>query len=137
GVLTCVSGTFTCVGARGPVAELCNTRDDDCDGSTDEGNPGGGAQCGTDVGECRLGTSACVGGTLVCSGGATPGTEACNGLDDDCDGRADEGNPGGGAACGESDVGLCERGALACVGGALVCLGGIGPSDELCDGLDN
>jgi hypothetical protein len=137
GVRTCVSGAFTCVGARGPATELCNARDDDCDSRTDEGNPGGGLACGTDTGECSPGTSACVAGALACSGGRGPATEACNTRDDDCDGLTDEGNPGGGAACGASDVGLCERGALACVAGVLGCVGEVGPSAELCDALDN
>ncbi|UJR78902.1 vWA domain-containing protein [Sandaracinus amylolyticus] len=137
GVRTCVAGTYQCVGARGPTAELCNARDDDCDTRTDEGNPGGGLACGTATGECEVGTSACTGGTLTCSGGRGPTTEACNTRDDDCDGLVDEGNPGGGAACGATDEGLCERGALACMGGALVCIGEVGPSPELCDGLDN
>ncbi|MDQ3178655.1 MAG: MopE-related protein, partial [Actinomycetota bacterium] len=137
GVMTCVSGTFSCIGARGPRAELCNTRDDDCDGTTDEGNPGGGLACGTATGECALGTSQCVAGTLTCTGGITPAAETCNTRDDDCDGLVDEGNPGGGAACGSTDVGLCELGALACVSGSLTCVGGIGPNAEQCDGLDN
>ena len=43
----------------------------------------------------------CQGGMLVCMGETPPQPmEACNGLDDDCDGNFDEGNPGGGASCG-------------------------------------
>ncbi len=137
GVLTCVSGSFTCVGGRGPTAELCDGRDNNCNGSTDEGNPGGGVACGTATGVCELGTSRCMGGMLVCTGGVGPATETCNSLDDDCDGLIDEGNPGGGATCGTTDVGDCEFGALACVSGALTCVGGRGPLPERCDGRDN
>jgi hypothetical protein len=137
GVNTCVSGAFVCLGGRTGTTELCDGRDNDCDGSIDEGNPGGGVSCGTDTGICARGTTLCTGGVLACTGGVDPGIEVCNGLDDNCDGLVDEGNPGGGAACGLSTVGECEDGALACVSGALACVGATGPTAERCDGLDN
>ena len=137
GLNTCVDGSYRCVGARGPVPELCDGLDTDCDGATAEGNPGGGVACGTATGTCARGISECVMGRLVCTGGVGPLPELCDGLDNDCDGLIDEGNPGGGAACGVTDVGVCEFGALACRMGALVCIGERGPSPEICDGLDN
>jgi len=36
GTLACVRGAITCVGGIGPIAEICNSADDDCDGRTDE-----------------------------------------------------------------------------------------------------
>jgi hypothetical protein len=72
-------------------AETCNRIDDDCDGETDEGNPGGGAPCGSGVGACRPGALTCTAGALVCVGGVSPSVEVCNGVDDDCDGETDEG----------------------------------------------
>ncbi len=137
GVMRCVAGSMTCTGDRAPSTEICNGADDDCDSLTDEGSPGAGAPCGSDVGECSRGTTECTAGSIVCTGGTGPASEACNTLDDDCDGLVDEGNPGGGAACGATDEGECERGVEACSSGSIVCVGETGPSAERCDGLDN
>ena len=86
------------------ATEICNSIDDDCDGSTDEGltfttyytdadgdgygtgvgqslcaNPGAGFA--TQAGDCNDGNAA-----------INPGaTEICNSIDDDCDGATDEG----------------------------------------------
>ena len=132
--MTCVSGALTCVGGTGPTAETCNNLDDDCDGATDDGNPGGGASCYTGPagtsgrGICRPGVRQCTAGSLVCVGQTLPGTETCNGItDDDCDGTTDDGDPGGGAACG-TDVGECVAGVQHCTGGAVVCTGSVGPA---------
>ncbi|NOY91478.1 MAG: formylglycine-generating enzyme family protein [Deltaproteobacteria bacterium] len=136
GILHCVGGALTCEGATGPTPETCNGLDDDCDGTVDEGNPEGGALCGLSVGSCRPGTMLCTGGALVCSGGTGPALETCNGLDDNCDGTIDEGNPGGGASCGIA-TGACVAGMLRCSGGGLSCFGAVGPSLESCNGLDD
>src|SRR5690606_34697650 len=71
-----------------------------------------------------------------CVGETGPAPERCNGLDDDCDGTVDEGNPEGGDACG-SDVGECAPGTTRCLGGALTCEGAVGPAMEICNGLDD
>jgi len=81
--------------------ETCNGEDDDCDGATDEGADGEaltrrcwGGEEGTEyVGACRAGTETCIGGdwTGECEDEVRPAAEACNGLDDDCDGETDEG----------------------------------------------
>ena len=64
--------------------------DDDCDGSTDETFAcARGASGACTVGACtgvRTCSAACTWGTCTVSA-----TEVCNGLDDDCDGVADEG----------------------------------------------
>ncbi|MFN7701470.1 MAG: MopE-related protein [Deltaproteobacteria bacterium] len=137
GVETCRAGAWDmrCIGAVGPSAELCDRIDNDCDDTVDEGNPGGGATCGSAAGICRPGTIQCVMGGLACVGGASPGTETCNALDDDCDGRTDEGIATMGP-CGE-DVGTCRPGVIACVGGSFACTGATGPAAESCNGLDD
>ena len=67
-------------------------------------------------------------------------TELCNGYDDNCDGFVDEGNPGGGAACGESK-GVCKLGTNVCshlgLVEEIVCVGGISGTTEICNGKDD
>ncbi|MDH5670854.1 MAG: MopE-related protein [Myxococcales bacterium] len=140
GNLQCEAGELVCVGAEGPFAELCNARDDDCDGLTDEKDPEGGVACGLDpsqvVGTCKQGTTLCQGGVLVCPGLVGPVDELCDGKDNDCDGVVDNGNPQGGGACG-SGIGECAPGIEVCSGGKLVCEGGTVATTELCNGLDD
>ena len=136
GTIQCVTGALRCMGGQGPVAELCNNVDDDCDGMIDDGNPQAGALCGTDVGQCAPGVQACMGGTLTCVGQVGPTTETCDGTDQDCDGVIDDGNPGGGASCGTA-TGRCETGTIQCQTGALVCTGGTGPIVEACNTVDD
>ncbi len=71
--------------------ELCNGKDDTCDGRIDETFPGLGEACTTArPGLCGAGQKACVAGAEVCVGTTTPTAERCNQLDDDCNGRIDE-----------------------------------------------
>ncbi len=87
----------TNAGVNPSAPELCNGRDDNCDGSTDPGcacTDGATRNCGptTDVGECTFGTQQCIGGTWGgCIGAVDVATEVCNGRDDDCDGTIDDG----------------------------------------------
>ncbi len=155
------------------VFERCNGADDDCDGAVDEDFPDLGDACDDGlVGICR-GT-----GNRVCNAtedgtecditnpGQAPGTEMCNGLDDDCDvlideglscvpdctptgrdvcdgmdndcdGAIDEDDPSVGMTCGQSDIPPCQFGTLVCLAGGLECVGEIPPNTEVCNGIDD
>ena len=139
GTFQCNDGELNCVPDEQPGDELCNSVDDNCDGEADEGDPGGGLNCdieGRD-GVCAQGTTECRGGVIVCDGDNQPAGEECDGLDNDCDGDVDEGNPGAGADCETGFFGACNEGHLVCEGGGLVCVQDVEPVDEVCDGLDN
>ncbi len=149
----CQAGTLTCVGAGGwacrasvvPGPERCDGVDEDCNGVTDDGVAAVGTPCSQDRGACVAGTLQCSQGTLSCSG-VLPGTESCNGADDDCDGQTDEDLPVT-AVCsasydttafpGARDQGECHAGWSQCAAGQATCRGAVGPVAEVCDGRDN
>jgi hypothetical protein len=107
GVGACAHEAAVCVGGRviacdpfeGARAEQCNGLDDDCDGAVDDDAEGTGVACGAGVGACaRDGATVCSGGGVVCDAvPGAPAAEACNGLDDDCDGAVDEDACGSGS----------------------------------------
>ncbi len=101
-----------------PSAEVCNGRDDDCDGATDEETDPG-TPCGLGTGACETGVFVCLEGEIACEGGSGPADEICNGVDDDCDGDADEEAAEAGAAC--EVEGVCGSGTTRCQDGAVVC----------------
>ena len=135
GVVTCVAGEFgACQAAITPRDEVCDLRDDDCDGQVDEDDPGGGAPCETGgLGRCALGQVTCVAGRLDCVQVGQEADETCNLDDDDCDGEVDEGTQ----ACGE---GVCRRVVSLCTddGEDIACLPFEAPrADDQCDGVDD
>jgi hypothetical protein len=145
------TGVECSVTATGPSPEVCDGRDNDCDGLVDEppspgepAMPGVGVLCGSDVGECKTGVSTCTGGKIVCNSvGPTP--EICDGKDNDCNGSIDDGLTAPGDICnpegmapGQRMAGECKAGTFVCRGSeGWKCRGGVGPVTEVCDGKDN
>jgi hypothetical protein len=136
GHLECSGGVEVCVGATGPQPEICDGKDNDCNGTPDDNLPSSLGICGSDVGDCQPGTLVCQNGAPTCMGRVLGTTEVCDGRDNDCDGTPDNNIPGYPGSCG-SDVGECVAGVLTCQNGTDVCTGAVGPQRENCDGLDN
>jgi MYXO-CTERM domain-containing protein len=164
GALACKNGVLACLGALGPTLEVCDAIDNDCNGKTDDGIPSGGS-CAMPYdavafpgdrtkAPCQPGFLSCDGnGQWQCIGGVGPKAEACNGIDDDCDGVMDELGPGPdgidksenpfpppaaslGDSCGKN-VGACKPGQFACLNGSFACIGAVAATFESCDCQDN
>jgi hypothetical protein len=132
-----------------PTAEICDGLDNDNDGVADETGPPPdgidgtadplnpnvhiGDACGMVGGECVAGRYMCRDGRVECLGGRTPAREVCDGLDNDCNGYADDdkSSPGGlvcsgGTRC--AKLGVREFRCLSpCAGGEFPC-----PTGTLC-----
>ncbi len=101
-----MNGHVTCNAQTGTTDDTCDHIDDDCDGQFDEDwvcdpDP---ACVGPNCCKCGTGTTCektvCINGVPTCTTTQPIDPEACNCLDDDCDGTIDEGALcGAGAEC--------------------------------------
>jgi len=138
GTETCINGSWTACNAKGPSAELCDGKDNDCNGTPDEGCDcitGQTKSCGTNTGECSTGTETCINGSWSNCTAKGPQAETCDGKDNNCNGTPDEGFVGNPCAS-SNQYGTCN--------GTTICFGPNGmtcnapqPKEEVCDGYDN
>jgi len=159
GIQKCEGGIFTrCKGEILPEKETCNNKDDDCDGTVDEGadkkplqticysgttgcrREGDQYQCD---GVCKSGLKSCSKGQWgKCVGAVIPTKEACDGQkDENCDGTVDEGcgcTPNGKTQPCGNNKGICKQGKQTCTSGKWgTCVGAVGGKSETCNGLDD
>lgn len=152
-----------CKGAVGPQAVTTCTpeKDEACTGNPSEKcpcTPGTSQPCGGPaVGNCKVGSAACdTNGVLgACVGSVAPAARDCGSANDmDCNGAADNaeagcqcpggGGPGATRGCNghaQDGVGACHAGSQTCVAAGpsanwTGCAGDVGPSAEICDGVD-
>jgi hypothetical protein len=104
--------------------EICNGKDDDCDGATDEGLT---KECQA---ACGTGTQVCNDGTWSACPVSEPKAETCDGVDNNCDGTVDEWLV---KDCSTA----CGTGYAVCEGGDWVDCTAPQPKTEACNGKDD
>ncbi|MBI5609471.1 MAG: hypothetical protein HY902_11385 [Deltaproteobacteria bacterium] len=133
------SGALICAEAAIPTQEICDGKDNNCDGNIDEGfawkspvdgsDVKVGAACG--VGPCAGGTVLCKDNlTAVCTTYANAAKESCDGADNDCNGQTDD------AACDDSDactIDACDAAGKKCSNTAKDCADTDQCTEDKCD----
>jgi hypothetical protein len=107
-VENCAGGVPQACKPKPSGTEVCDGKDNDCDGAADEEL--GSTTCG--AGECTVTVENCAGGVPQTCKPKPSGTEVCDGKDNDCDGAADE--ELGSTTCG---AGECTVTVENCAGG--------------------
>jgi len=129
---------FPAYAGKQAAPELCDGKDNDCNGKTDDGYKPVACKVIGLKGACANGTTSCAKGQLTCTSQIKPAAETCNGKDDDCDGQIDESFPEDGKACKVPGAqGECANSKTTCTSGKLSCPKIINPEAEKCDGKDN
>ena len=100
GATSSVTGPGSGPGGSGPGTtgtgcseEICNGKDDNCDGTIDNPDVLNGRPCETGTpGACGAGTTLCQAGVNTCVPNVEPGSqpEICNAIDDDCNNMIDD-----------------------------------------------
>ncbi len=155
GTQRCIGGTWAeCIGAVLAQPETCNGRDDDCDGTVDDGvrdtfyvdaDGDGFGRSDMSMQACTrpAGHTTLSGDCNDSAGAIHPGvSDVCDGVDNDCDGTADPGcacTNGTTRPCGPTiDTGECAFGTQRCIdGGWAECVGAVLPRPEDCNGRDD
>jgi hypothetical protein len=140
GVRSCGANGLSACDAPAAATEVCDGADNDCDGSIDDAIAASPTSCG--VGACAAtGQASCAGGKLVdsCTAGAAAAQDSdCDGIDDDCNGKTDDGYVPSDTVCGK---GICAAtGKTSCVAGQVQdsCVAGVAaPADVTCNNADD
>ena len=130
--MKCVDGVENACTPGEPSEEVCDGKDNDCDGLTDEDLEQA-CTITNEFGTCS-GTETCRQASWVGCTAKTPAAEICNNIDDDCDGLTDENLS---QPCTiTNNFGTCT-GIETCVDGNWVgCAGNI-PTAEICNNIDD
>ncbi len=139
----CKDGGWQCTAAT-PQKEVCDGKDNNCDGKVDETWPNLGKPCTVGTGECAAtGVYVCKADGKGVQCNATPGEpsdEVCDGKDNNCDGKVDEAWPNLGKPCTVGTGECAATGVYVCKadGKGVQCNAVEGqPQKEVCDGKDN